>query len=289
MDNNINKEKTEDKKKENQDYEIDLGQLFSKMGSSIGDLFTSLFNMMKFLFLQFVIFSLFIKKNLIKLAIGSVIGLVLAGTLQHFTNKEDTFETSMTLSPNFGSTLQLYKSVEMFQSLIDLKNYNVLAQKLNISIEDAESLISFEVEPYLSNIEKVKVYQNFLALADSITETKFPFDDYFENVSVVDYNYHIITVSSKKDNVFGQLKDPILASIISNQYFADIKETSYKNLIAKRQNIKNSLTEEEYEEFTRRDYSLWAQCYEVTQKGLQNKTIDPLYNKYCLEDCEKVS
>ncbi len=235
----VNK-KLDDKKTSNQDYEIDLGQVFGKIGKGIGSMFISIFDLAKFSFLQIVIFTLFLKKNALKLAIGTAIGLIFGIALQYYSSLDKKYESSMTLSPNFGSTLQLYKSVEMFQSLIDLENYDALAQKLNISKEDAESLISFEVEPFLSNIEKVKAYQGFLSLADSITETKFPFDDYFENVSVIDYGYHIITVVSRKENVFKQLKDPILASIISNKYFARIKETSYKNLVSKKANLEVS-------------------------------------------------
>ena len=231
------KKQDQDKKTTNQDYEIDLGRLFIGMGNKISGLFNGILDIIKYLFKSLILFIIFIKKKFVLLMIVSAIGFILGFAMDYFRESEDTYETSMTLSPNFGSTLQLYKSVEMFQSMIDLKNYELLSKKLNITLEDAESLISLSVMPYDSESDKVVAYRKFLAKADSVTALNYSFESYFETLAVEDFNFHIINVVSLKNDIFSKLKEPILASIISNKYFADIKETNYKNLLAKRENL----------------------------------------------------
>ncbi len=236
MSEEIKKQKP-DNKTTNQDYEIDLGSLFIGMGNKISNLFNGIINLVKSFFKSLILFIIFIKKNFVKLVIVSAIGMLIGFSMDYFRKTEDTFETSMTLSPNFGSTLQLYKSVEMFQSMIDLQNYELLSTKLNITLEEAQSLVSFSVEPYVSELDKVVAYRTFLSKADSITAQNYSFDNYFKTIAVEDFSNHIISVIAKKNDIFSKLKEPILISIISNKYFADIKETSYKNLLAKRENL----------------------------------------------------
>jgi len=273
--------------KNNQDYEIDLGQLFSNMGDKIADLIKYIFDTIRYLFLQIVVFTLFIKNNAVKLAIGSIIGLLVIVGYTFSVNPNSNFQTSMTLSPNFGSTFQLYKSIEMFQSMVELEDYEGLSKKMNISIDDAKSLVSFNVAPYMSNSDKVSAYKRFISLADSTTASQFSFDEYFDNASVLVFSYHIVTVTATKQNIFSKLRDPILASIISNDYFADIKETSYNNMIAKMDNLNNSKFKldtlrnfyQELEILNAQKQATGTNIFMAEQKAESNKEL-MIFNRY---------
>ena len=115
----MKKNDLEDKEQSNQarEEDIDIAQLFVLIGkgfSSIINFIVSLFNT---IFGWFLLFIIFIRANLKKMIIVALIGGSL-GAVYQYGLKEIQYESSMTVEPNFGSTVQLYKNIDYYLSLV---------------------------------------------------------------------------------------------------------------------------------------------------------------------------
>jgi len=80
--------------------------------------------------------------------------------------------------------------------------------------------------------------------------------------------------------------------ILLNQYEKEVVihkfEISYSYRYSHADSFKEYLTEEEYIEHKSKKFALWAECYDVNKNGKINKKIQPCYNRYCLEDIDKI-
>lgn len=53
-------------------------------------------------------------------------------------------------------------------------------------------------------------------------------------------------------------------------------------------NFQDEISEEKYQEFTKRKFALHAECYATKENGEIDKRIEPKYNLRSLEDCETI-
>lgn len=141
--------------------EIDLSQLFSLIGNGISRFINFFANIFRAFFYAIVKFLLFLRANLVKIIIGTVIGTVIGGIYQYGI-KVPVYESSMTLQPNFGSDIQLYKNIDYYESLILQKDFKRLASSLKIDEEEAEKITSIEVVPYSNENQSLLSYKNFI-------------------------------------------------------------------------------------------------------------------------------
>ena len=222
--------------------EIDLGQLFTLIGkgfsnlfSFIGGIFTAIFNVL-------IDFILIVKKNLVNIVLGVVIGTASGYIYKHYF-KIPTYESSMTVQPNFGSTIQLYKNIDYYQNLVRQKDFERLATSLNISLEESKNISGFEVKPYRNANETLLAFKRFTSGLDSTTINKIEFEDFIENQPAESFKFHIVTVVSKDKYIFGKLRSPIISSIIRNTYYDQVRTTSHSNLLSRKKAIQESMAE----------------------------------------------
>jgi len=231
-----------DTKQHNSEEEIDLGQLFSLIGKGFSKTFNFFGNIIKTLFAWVMSFVLFVKRNVIKIAVGAILGAVLGGVYQ-YGYKVAVYESSMTVLPNFGSTVQLYKNIDFYQSLVRQKDVERLASSLNISEDEAGNITLLEVLPYANENQTLLAFKSFTADLDSSTVKMINYEDFKEEQPVESFKYHIVTVKSKDKFVFSKLRGPIISSIIRNGYYDKVKTTAYSNLLSRKKAIESSMIE----------------------------------------------
>ncbi len=222
--------------------EIDLGQLFSLIGKGFSNFFNFFGRTLSAIFSWIMSVLLFVKKHTLKLAIGTVLGAV-GGGLYQANYKVPTYESSMTVQPNFGSTIQLYKNIDLYQNLVRQKDVERLATNLNISIEEAKTISMFEVEPYSNANETLLAFKRFTTGLDSITLSKIDFESFTDSQPIESYKFHIVNVVSKDKYIFGKLRSPIISSIVRNAYYDQVKSTSYLNLLSTKKALESSMNE----------------------------------------------
>ena len=236
-----NKYKEGFSRKQNEE-EIDLGQLFSLIGKGFSSLFNFFSIIIKTVFNWILSIIIIVKTNFKMIAISSLIGLLLGFVYQNYLNVPK-FESEMMVKPNFGSTIQLYKSISNYQNLILQKNHNRLSSILNISEDDAKNLVSFEVEPYVNNNQSVKSYGNFLSSLDTMVIKNVDFDNFIKNQPVESFELHLIRVKSKDKLIFSKLEEPIVSSVSNNEFYKQEQLIAHSNLILEKKSIESSITE----------------------------------------------
>ena len=237
-----NKQSNNSSNKSNE-VEIDLGQLFSFFGKGFSNVYNFFINSIRQLIRSIFIVIFFIRRHLMKLVLGTIVGSV-GGNLYKINFTTPTYESSMTVQPNFGSTMQLYKNVDFYQNLVSQKDSIRLASSLNISTEEAAKITKIEAIPYANANQSLLAYQSFASSLDSsLMIDKVDLDDFIDNLPVESYQYHIINIQSKDKYIFGKLRSPIISSIIRNPYYDQVRETSYLNLLSAKSAINNSMQE----------------------------------------------
>ena len=228
--------------KKSNEEEIDLGQLFSLIGKVIFSTIDLIGNIFLSIFYWGVSVLLFLKKHVIKLTIGTILGAV-GGNLYQSNFKVPIFESSMTVQPNFGSAIQLYKNIDYYQNLVSQRDIERLAISLNVTTEEASKITSFKAKPYSTPNQTLLSYRRFTASLDSTTLKHLEFDEFSENQPIESFMFHIVSVTSKDKYVFGKLRSPIISSIIRNPYYDQVRKTSSLNLSSSKIAIQNSMQE----------------------------------------------
>jgi len=222
--------------------EVDLGHIFLIIGRGFSNLFHFIRNIFKSIFIWFLSFLLFIRRNFKLLVLGSILGALLGGVYE-FVLKTPTYESSMTVEPNFGSAVQLYKNIDFYQSLVKQKDVERLSSSLNITKEEASNLTLIKAKPYANKNQILLAYKNFISDLDSSTVKMIDYETFAKEQPVESFRYHIVNIQSKDKYVFNKLPNPIISSIIQNTYYDKVKSTSYSNLISKKNALNSSMSE----------------------------------------------
>lgn len=222
--------------------EIDLGQLFILIGRAFSNFFSFLKSIIVTIFNLLIMVLLYTKKHFIKFIIALVLGGVTGYYLENHV-LSPKFESSMTVRPNFGSTVQLYKNVEYYESLVDQKDYVKLAEILSLNLDEAKSLKHFHVAPYANENQALMAYKNFIKDLDTNSIKLIDYDQFRSDLPAEAYLNHVVTVLSTDKYVFNKLNDPIIVDVIRNKYYDKVKKTSLFNLQNKRDALQSSLIE----------------------------------------------
>ncbi|MCA0930933.1 hypothetical protein LCM02_00630 [Lutimonas saemankumensis] len=226
----------------NKEEDVDISQLFLVIGKGISQLVNALIHMVRTIFHWILTFLLYIRLNLKKMILAALIGGSL-GAIYQYGLKDVQYESSMTVEPNFGSSVQLYKNAEFYLNLIKQEDFSRLASALGISEEGAKSISWIEVEPYMNENDVILSYKNFVSELDSNSVKLVDFKSFSKKQPVESFKYHIITITAKDKFIFQKLEKPIISSVNTNEYYAKVKSTTYDNLISKKVALENSMNE----------------------------------------------
>jgi len=201
----------------NNSEEVDLGQLFKLIGSAFDRFFNFIFNIFRNLFLAVLWLIFLIKKRFIILALAGISGLVI-GMLNSKT-AVPKYESSVTVVQNYPTGENLYNSVGYYNDLVRQKDYETLGKVLNLEEEKAESILSFEVKPVVSDNDKLLAFNDYVKKLDSLAATKIEYQDFLDNNEDYTHKYQQVIIESTQRSNFKSVFENIVESINSNPFF----------------------------------------------------------------------
>ena len=220
--------------------EIDILSLFSLIGKKTNSLLVLIINFF-ISFLNLILSILYlVKRNYLILLISLIIGL-LTGYFYEKNLYVPQYETTLTLSPNFGSTYHLYEEIKFYQSLIDQKDFEKLNVYLNLDSTDAKFLTSISIKPYKNESLNLRNFKRLLNTADSATGLSLSYDQFSDKIPFESYSSHVITLKTTKSEIPSQLEESIINSLENNKYYLNLKNTHLKNLKIKKEYVLASI------------------------------------------------
>lgn len=212
----------------NNEEEVDLGSLFIIIGRGFSKFFNFIGSIFKGLFHFFILVLIFLKENIVKIGIATLIGLIAGIILEVKTPSR--YASELLLEPNFKSSLQLYNNVNYYNDLVKQKDTLKLQKTFNLTKEDAASLKKFEIEPLKIDTDIINAYNDLILDVDTLTIKSYKYEDFKASFTNYDYKFHKVTVIAGKSDVFDKLDDVIISSVVKNKYFNRLKELTNENL-----------------------------------------------------------
>ncbi|WP_053990703.1 hypothetical protein [Mangrovimonas sp. TPBH4] len=225
----------------NASEEVDLGQLFTLIGS----LFTKFFNFIGTIFTKlfylFVAIVFFIKKNILILAGAAVLGFGF-GIFKEKT-KTPVYSSNAVIKQNYDTGESLYNLLNYYNDLIMDQDFQSLSAGLNITLEEARNMVSFQMESVLNNNQKLKVYDEFKKEIDSTLADNIDFEKFLDNSYDYNYAYQRLTVSATQKSLLKKVLPEIIKNIESIEFFKNQQRKDFAELEYQERVIKESLKE----------------------------------------------
>ena len=195
-----------------QDQEIDLGQIFNKVGGFFQSLIDRLFD-----------FILFIKKNIIVLVILFVIG----ASLGFFLDKTSkSFNNEIIVTPNFNSVDYLYSKIALLDAK---KRENDTIFFSNLGFKNVKDLNIIQIEPIIDVFKFVDQKPDNFELIKLMAEDG-DLDKIVENeVTSKNYPFHLIKFSTSKKTDIDKTVQPLLNYLNDSDYFKTIQKQYLDN------------------------------------------------------------
>ena len=212
----------------NNEEEVDLGSLFVIIGKGFSKFFNFIGNIFKEIFHGIISILLFFKKNFVKIAVATIIGGVLGFFLEK--NKTKKFGSDLLVQPNFKSARQLYNNVNYYNDLVSQKDTLSIQQLFKLNKEKAASIKSFSIEPIIVDNDILTAYDDLILSVDTLTIKSYSFEEFKASFTDYDYKVHKINVIAEKNDVFDNLDDVIISSIMENKYFNTLKTLTNEDL-----------------------------------------------------------
>lgn len=180
----------------------DLERLAIKLFQLIGLAFESIGNFF------FFIFKLFVKRSRLFLILG-IIGVCL-GAFSFFSIKE-TAKSSLTITLNIDAKAQLENDINYFNALIEKDQFEILADIFSLSETEANHIVEFEVEPYISYVEQLRIYNDIYEDLDSNVRKNLNFNDVLQS-EYKDFltSKYVISVFAKDEKIFSKIEKPLM-------------------------------------------------------------------------------
>ena len=215
-------------KDKNNEEEVDLGSLFLIIGKGFTKFFNFIGAIFKGIFHLIIITLIFFKKNILKIGVAGLIGVISGVFLEVKFPKK--YGSDLLVEPNFKSARQLYNNIDYYNDLVKQKDTITLQKTFNLDKESAASLKKFEIEPLKIDSDIINAYDDLILSVDTLTIKSYEYEDFKNSFTDFDYKVHKITVQAEKNNVFEKLDDVILSSVVNNKYFNRLKELTNENL-----------------------------------------------------------
>lgn len=227
--------------KETVSDEIDLGQLFKLIGTTIDAFFNRIFNSIKSIYHVFILFVLFLKGHLLKFCFAGLLGVVIGRFLDY--RAIPTYRSSMIVQPNFNSVQQLYSNIEFYNQLAKRKESKELAEVLDIPQSVAKGIKNLKIMAFTDEVQQIKLFNGFIKSLDSTILKKLDYQDYLENFSNVNAEFHKIEIETIAPDIAKKCQRLIVNSINNNEYFEFQKQANENKIEIKEDVIRTHLDE----------------------------------------------
>lgn len=208
--------------------EVELGQLFKLIGNAFDRFFKFIGNIFKNLFLAFVWFVFFIKTHIIKLAIAGVVGLGI-GILLDKTS-DPMYRSYITIKQNYSTGENIYNSINYYNDLMGQKDINTLKNILGIQESEANSIIGFDIEPVVTENQKIQNFDAYIKTLDSAVASKVKYETFVKNSQDFSYEFQQISIRAKERSNFKKVFDKIIENINNNEFFKREQEKDLAQL-----------------------------------------------------------
>lgn len=212
--------------------EIDLSQISKKIGSFFEGISNNIFRAI-----------LFLKRNIIWIAIIIVLGVVL-GTYLDKTN--NSYNHKLIVCPNFASNDYLYSKVELLNSKI--KDNDTVFLRDVVGIKSPKKINTIKIKPildvykFIGNKDKDNNFELLKLMAEDGDIKKIINED----MTSKNYPYHEITFSTSGLTTEKNTVIPILNYLNNSEYYTSIQKqyiTNIKNKIVENDSIINQINE----------------------------------------------
>ncbi len=196
-----------------ENQEIDLSQISKKIGNFFEKISNKIFKII-----------LFVKRNIIVLALLFIIGAVL-GFLVDKTNK--IYDNQIIVTPNFTSTDYLYSKIDLINSKIN--EGDTLFLKNIVGIKKTKNFGTIKIEP-ITDIYKFigsnPVNFEFVKLLAEDGDLKKIVDD---KLTSRNYMFHNISYTTSKPTTDENTVIPILKYLNNSEYYSKVQKEYLNN------------------------------------------------------------
>ena len=222
----------EQQEKRTSNDEIDLKELFQSIG-----------NFFKNMFINIMLFFVQIKKatfkNLMLIIAFGVIGGVAGIGLNYVSI--DYYESSMVLRSTYLTGRLMESSIDKLDQLSAEENHEQLAKTLKINLSIAEKIKSFRYEPFINEDEviELEVFKEQLRseIKDEETINKF-----VDKLKSENRNTYRIYVQVYDNTVISQIQEPILNYFKNNPFVQKRLKITEENLVAQKAQIQEEMS-----------------------------------------------
>lgn len=225
----------------NNSEEVDLGQLFKLIGNVFDRFFNFIASIFKNIFLAFVWCIFLVKKRIIVLGLATFFGLVIGVFSQKTAIPK--YESSVTVVQNYPTGENLYSSVGYYNDLLRQQDYKTLGTVLDLDLEKTKSILGFDVQPVVSENNKLVAFDKYIKQLDSLAATKIEYEEFLINNEDYTHKYQQITIESSERNSFKSVFENIVKSINSNPFFINEQRKDIVELTQTKTALEKALDE----------------------------------------------
>lgn len=271
-----------------QSEEVDLGQLFKLIGNAFDRFFRFIGSIFNKLFLAFVWLVFFVKKHFIKLVIAGIVGVIL-GILKDSTS-EPSYKSYVTIKQNYDTGENLYNSISYYNDLVNQGDFNTLKNVLGFEGNEASSILSFGIEPVVSENQQLQAFDKYIKTLDSVAASKIEYETFLKNNKDYTHEFQQVTIKAKARKSFKVVFDNIVKNIESNDYFKreqkkDITELENREQALKEALVKSDSLQNTYKRVLENNLEGKGSDIGITFEGNNDKNKTKEYDLY-LNDLE---
>lgn len=198
----------------NQDQEIDLGQISKSMKTFVQKINRSLFMAIQFFIRNSIIISLLF-----------ILGFGLGVFLDKNTK---TYNHQIIVKPNFGSTDYLYSKIDLIQSKIN-EGDSVFLKNV-IGIKEPKRLVNIKIQPIFDVYRFIENKPENFELIKLMAEESDIKEIIKENTTSKNYTYHIISFTTSNETSDNKMVQPILNFLNSSEFYKKIQKSTLNNI-----------------------------------------------------------
>ncbi|CAM3957410.1 MULTISPECIES: hypothetical protein [Flavobacterium] len=199
-----------------QDQEIDLGQVFKKIGEFYQLFIDKIFD-----------FILFLKRNIIIVIVLFILG---AGLGFYLDKDSKIYDHEIIVLPNFGSTDYLYSKVNLLESKRKEKDTSFLNK---LGFIDKSDFKRIEIEPIIDVYQFIDSKESNFGLIKLMAEDGDLKEIIKDDVTSKNYLYHVIKIKTTNKITSEKLHSSILSYLNKSDYFEVIQKQFIENLKVK--------------------------------------------------------
>lgn len=229
----------EQQRKNNQQeqQEVDLVPVFVWIGDGIKGFFRAIGLFFKAIGHGILLFFAFLQANIILIGVFVLIGLGLGFYLD--SNVKSNYTAQLRVAPNFKSSAQLISNINYYNSLAYEQDFQRLSAELNLTVEEAALLKSFDIEPSYNDTELLLEYDELARSADTMALNNLTFEGFKAAKREMDYEFYEIIAKAKGRAVL----EKIIPTLLNVKENAGIKSAR----LAKVENVEFNIQSKKYQ------------------------------------------